>query len=71
MFTDEEKKADDVLNYLEPNPNLKQPQLDIAFKFADLARFVLTLPRNPQRTMALNSLLDAKDRAVRASLPRA
>jgi hypothetical protein len=35
--------------------------------FGDLARrLVETLPRNPQRTMALQKLLEAKDCAVRA-----
>jgi ATP-dependent Clp protease ATP-binding subunit ClpA len=37
--------------------------------FGDLARrLVETLPRNPQRTMALQKLLEAKDCAVRAKL---
>jgi hypothetical protein len=34
--------------------------------FADLAVHVLTLPRNPERTVALRKLLEAKDAAVRA-----
>jgi hypothetical protein len=32
------------------------------------ARIVETLPRNPERTMALRKLLEAKDCAVRAAL---
>lgn len=37
--------------------------------FADLAtRIVATLPRNPERTVALRKLLEAKDCAVRASI---
>jgi ATP-dependent Clp protease ATP-binding subunit ClpA len=37
--------------------------------FGDLARrLVETLPRNPERTMALRKLLEAKDCAVRAKL---
>jgi ATP-dependent Clp protease ATP-binding subunit ClpA len=37
--------------------------------FCDLARrLVDTLPRNPERTMALRKLLEAKDCAVRAKL---
>jgi ATP-dependent Clp protease ATP-binding subunit ClpA len=37
--------------------------------FADLARQLFeTLPRNPERTMALRKLLEAKDCAVRAKL---
>ncbi|HEU4411166.1 MAG TPA: hypothetical protein VFS43_38290 [Polyangiaceae bacterium] len=39
--------------------------------FADLARALVdTLPRNPERTVALRKLLEAKDAAVRAALAR-
>jgi hypothetical protein len=33
-----------------------------------MADFVMTLPRNPERTVALRKLLEAKDAAVRAAL---
>jgi hypothetical protein len=37
--------------------------------FCDLAQHVIaTLPRNPERTVALRKLLEAKDAAVRAVL---
>lgn len=37
--------------------------------FGDLARFIVdNLPRNPERTVALRKLLEAKDAAVRAAL---
>lgn len=37
--------------------------------FCDLAqRIVDTLPRNPERTVALRKLLEAKDAAVRAGI---
>ncbi len=37
--------------------------------FADLATAIVsTLPRNPERTVALRKLLEAKDAAVRAKL---
>jgi hypothetical protein len=37
--------------------------------FGELARDILdTLPRNPERTVALRKLLEAKDAAVRALL---
>jgi hypothetical protein len=37
--------------------------------FGELARHVVaTLPRNPERTVALRKLLEAKDCAVRAAL---
>jgi hypothetical protein len=38
--------------------------------FANLANYVLTLPRNPERTVALRKLLEAKDAAVRAALAK-
>jgi hypothetical protein len=37
--------------------------------FCDLARLIVdTTPRNPERTVALRKLLEAKDAAVRASI---
>lgn len=39
--------------------------------FAELAEGVtLTLPRNPERTVALRKLLEAKDAAVRAAIAK-
>jgi hypothetical protein len=38
----------------------------VARPFAELAQHVLGLPRNPERTKALNKLLEAKDAALRA-----
>lgn len=48
------------------------PELQaVSAPFADLAsRIVATLPRNPERTVALRKLLEAKDAAVRAKLFR-
>lgn len=41
----------------------------ISKQFADLAMNMLNdLPRNPERTVALRKLLEAKDAAVRAAL---
>jgi hypothetical protein len=41
----------------------------ISQPFGDLARqIVVLLPRNPERTVALRKLLEAKDCAVRASI---
>ena len=44
------------------------PHLQVVSKpFGDLARSLVdTLPRNPERTVALRKLLEAKDAAVRA-----
>lgn len=38
--------------------------------FADVAEEVHKLPRNPERTVALRKLLEAKDAAVRASFAK-
>lgn len=41
----------------------------ISQPFGDMATFIVaTLPRNPERTVALRKLLEAKDAAVRAKL---
>jgi hypothetical protein len=43
----------------------------ISKPFGELAeRITLTLPRNPERTVALRKLLEAKDAAVRAFIAR-
>lgn len=40
---------------------------DVSRPFADLAHSIVeTVPRNPERTVALRKLLEAKDAAVRA-----
>lgn len=42
---------------------------EVSRPFGELAeRIVTTLPRNPERTVALRKLLEAKDAAVRALL---
>jgi hypothetical protein len=42
---------------------------DVSKPFHDLAHSIVdTLPRNPERTIALRKLLEAKDAAVRAKL---
>jgi hypothetical protein len=42
---------------------------EVSRPFGELAeRIVETLPRNPERTVALRKLLEAKDAAVRALL---
>ena len=43
----------------------------ISKPFGDIAELILeTLPRNPERTVALRKLLEAKDCAVRAFLAK-
>jgi hypothetical protein len=64
---------------MEPTEHIEQffayahlpPHLqEVSKPFADLAQAVLTLPRNPERTVALRKLLEAKDAAVRAKLAK-
>jgi hypothetical protein len=44
---------------------------EVSKPFGELAqRIVDTLPRNPERTVALRKLLEAKDAAVRALLAK-
>lgn len=47
--------------------HLPQPLQQISKPFCELADYtVAILPRNPERTVALRKLLEAKDAAVRA-----
>ena len=49
--------------------HLPSPLRHVSLHFAQLAHtLVHTLPRNPERTVALRKLLEAKDCAVRAVL---
>lgn len=51
--------------------HLPAPLQAISKPFGDLAQqLVDTLPRNPERTVALRKLLEAKDAAVRANIAR-
>jgi len=53
--------------YAHLRPDLQR----ISKPFGDLAdTLVSVLPRNPERTVALRKLLEAKDAAVRAALYR-
>lgn len=38
---------------------------EVSKPFYDLSRQILTMPRNPERTVSLRKLLEAKDAAVR------
>lgn len=47
--------------------HLKEPLRSVSARFSELAEQIVTeLPRNPERTVALRKLLEAKDAAVRA-----
>lgn len=56
-----------LFEYAHLKPELKE----VSANFANLATVIVnTLPRNPERTVALRKLLEAKDCAVRAVLYR-
>ncbi len=69
-FSPEEIERDDVLRFFHYGH--LPPVLQAKSKpFCDLARLLIdTLPRCPQRTIALNKLIEAKDAAVRAGIPK-
>jgi hypothetical protein len=51
--------------------HLREDLRPIADAFGELAREIAaTLPRNPERTVALRKLLEAKDCAARSAPPR-
>lgn len=57
------------LRWLEPNPNLPPHLHTIAGQFQALAeQLLLQIEDNPQLTLALQHLIDAKDCAVRAKI---
>lgn len=51
--------------------HLPEHLASVSQHFASVAEFVVnTLPRNPERTVALRKLLEAKDAAVRARMAK-
>lgn len=67
-FTDTELEQDQILRYFH-YAHLPPQLAEHSRPFCELAaRLVRTLPRNPERTVALRKLLEAKDAAVRANL---
>jgi hypothetical protein len=68
-FTVEEMKTDDALRFFH-YAHLPEKLQAVSRPFAEHARRLIdTLPRCPQRTIALNKLIEAKDAAVRALVP--
>ena len=68
-FSADEIAADPILRFFH-YAHLPAVLQDRSKPFCDLARVLIdTTPRCPQRTIALNKLIEAKDAAVRASLP--
>jgi hypothetical protein len=70
IFTDEQIAQDDILRFFK-YAHLP-PHLQAHSKpWADLARHVIeSVPRSAERTVALRKLLEGKDAAVRAALPK-
>jgi hypothetical protein len=62
------KMTDPMLQWFESD-HLKPSLQAVSKPFGDLARKIVDeVPRNPERTVALRKLLEAKDCAVRAFL---
>lgn len=58
-----------MMTMLRPNPNLPEPQLDIANEIWALAYGLLNnIKDSPELTAGLRKLLEAKDCFIRASL---
>ena len=67
-FSADEISTDHVLRYFHDS-HLPEALKARSKPFCDLARQIVdTTPRNPERTVALRKLLEAKDSAVRAGL---
>lgn len=59
-----------ILQYFA-HAHLPEPLAAVSKPFSELATtIVTTLPRNPERTVALRKLLESKDAAVRARLAK-
>jgi hypothetical protein len=63
----EQEHIEQFFSYEHLPPHLKE----VSAQFAGLMTWILReLPRNPERTVALRKLLEAKDAAVRARLSK-
>lgn len=68
-FTNSQIATDPILHFFH-YAHLPAALQSASKPFCDLAEHIVTtLPRNPERTVALRKLLEAKDAAVRANLP--
>lgn len=67
-FSDEQIAQDHILRYFH-YAHLPEVLRNRSKPFCNLAQQIVdTTPRNPERTVALRKLLEAKDAAVRAGL---
>lgn len=63
------EQTEPMLRWFEYS-HLREPMQTVSKGFAWLAdEIVETVPRSPERTVALRKLLESKDAAVRATLP--
>ncbi len=63
-------EADHIMQYFEYD-HLPEPLQSVSAPFCNLAKQVVDhLPRNPERSVALRKLLEAKDAAVRAAMAK-
>lgn len=70
MFDDLEVQQDPILQYFTFD-HLPDHLQEVSIPFAQLAsHLVRSVPRSPERTVALRKLLESKDAAVRAALPQ-
>jgi hypothetical protein len=68
-FWDRHPGTRGLLRWLVPNPNLPDPQRDVAELCYKTARAMIdAIPDGPELTAGLRKLLEAKDCFVRASL---
>lgn len=68
-FSADEIKTDDILRFFH-YAHLPPVLQERSAPFCKLARLLIdTTPRNPERTVALRKLIEAKDAAVRAGVP--
>lgn len=59
---------EDILQFFDYH-HLPVPLQEVSRQFHDVAHAIVeTLPRNPERSVALRKLLEAKDAAVRAKI---
>lgn len=69
QFTNYQIATDPILRFFH-YAHLPAALQSVSKPFCDLAEHIVaTLPRNPERTVALRKLIEAKDAAVRANLP--
>lgn len=63
-------QGDDMLKHLHHNLLPDGPAREIARQFSHLAHMLVrTVPRSPERTVALRKLLEGMDAAIRAAKP--